>query len=67
MANQITYEIISLSTLGTSSTFESAQDILKNSKPFILIKKEGDSEVEIKRFFTEFECQFEKERLEKKL
>ncbi|WP_397600448.1 hypothetical protein [Silvanigrella sp.] len=39
MANQITYEIISLSTLGTSSTFESAQDILKNLKPFILIKK----------------------------
>jgi len=67
MTNQITYEIISLSTLAASSKFESAQDILKNSKPFILIKKEGDSEVEIKRFFTEFECQFEKERLEKKL
>jgi len=64
MANQITYEIISLST---SSTFESAQDILKNSKPFILIKKEGNTEVEIKRFFTEFECEFEKARLEKKL
>ncbi|MBX9839617.1 MAG: hypothetical protein K2X69_15030 [Silvanigrellaceae bacterium] len=44
MTNQITYEIISLSTLAASSKFESAQDNLKNSKPFILIRKEGDTE-----------------------
>ena len=35
MTNQITYEIISLSTLAASSKFESAQDNLKNSKPWV--------------------------------